>query len=149
MGWKNILLTALIAALFGFAGAELGLHHDPAPSPGKTTLSDTIGDLLEHDLTLTSTQKAAIDTINARYTRQHNQLMANFFMARAQLGGAFSENMSLSAPTKDAIANMQTIVGDLQTLTITHIVDVRGQLTPAQRHIYDQKVVEMLMRDAP
>ena len=35
-------------------------------------------------------------------------------MARAQLGGAFSENMSLSGPTKDAISQMQIIVGDLQ-----------------------------------
>ena len=57
--------------------------------------------------------------------------------------------MSLSGPTKDAIAQMQVIVGDLQTLTISYIVDIRNQLTPAQRQIYDQKVVEMLMRDTP
>lgn len=149
MGWKNVLLTALIAALFGFAGAELSLHRDPdPPAPNRATLNDAIGNL-EHDLGLSPAQKTAIESINSRYTRQHNQLMANFYMARAQLGGAFSENMSLSGPTKDAIANMQTIVGDLQTLTISHIVDVRQQLTPTQRHVYDQKVVEILMRDAP
>ena len=91
----------------------------------------------------------SVEAINARYTRQHNQLMANLYMARAQLGGAFSENMSLSDPTKEAIGQMQAIVGDLQTLTISYIVDIRNQLSPSQRQIYDQKVVEMLMRDTP
>lgn len=150
MGWRSILLTALIAALFGFAGAELGLRHDPGPSEArKITLADTINQLLERDVRLTPAQKTSIDGINARYTRQRNQLMANLYMARAQLGGAFSENMTLSDPTKEAISNMQLIVGDLQTLTISYIVDIRSQLTPDQRHVYDQKVVEMLMRDTP
>lgn len=150
MGWRSILLTALIAALFGFAGAELGLRHDQSPSEARRiTLNDTINQLLERDVRLTPAQKTSIDAINTRYTRQRNQLMSNLYMARAQLGGAFSENMSLSDPTKEAISNMQTIVGDLQTLTISHIVDIRGQLAPDQRHIYDQKVVEMLMRDTP
>ncbi len=150
MGWKSILLTAMVAALFGFAGAELGLRHSAdTPETHKITLSDTINQLLERQITLTPAQKTAIDAINARYTRQRNQFMANLYMARAQLGGAFSENMSLSDPTKEAISNMQTIVGDLQTLTISYIVDIRNQLTPAQRQVYDQKVVEMLMRDTP
>ena len=150
MGWKSIVLTALIAVLFGFAGAELGLRHDPNPAETrKVTLSDTITQLLERDIKLSPAQKSAIEAINARYTRQRNQLMANLYMARAQLGGAFSENMSLSDPTKEAISNMQAIVGDLQTLTISYIVDIRAQLTPDQRHVYDQKVVEMLMRDTP
>jgi len=150
MGWKSILLTALIAALFGFAGAELGLRHDPGSSDTRRiTLADTINQMLVRDIRLTSAQKNSIDAINARYTRNRNQLMANLYMARAQLGGAFSENMTLSDPTKEAISNMQLIVGDLQTLTISYIVDIRGQLTPDQRHVYDQKVVEMLMRDTP
>jgi len=150
MGWKSMLLTAAIAALFGFAGAELGLRHSPGPSESsKVTLNDTINQLLERDVRLTPAQKTAIDVINARYTRQRNGLMANLYMARAQLGGAFSENMSLSDPTKEAISNMQVIVGDLQTLPTKHVVDIREQLTADQRHVYDQKVVEMLMRDTP
>jgi hypothetical protein len=149
MGWKSVLLTAAVAALFGFAGAELGLHNSAPPPPAKVTLSDTINQLLDRDLNLTAAQKTAIGGINARYTRQRNQLLSNLYIARAQLGGAFSENMSLSAPTKEAISNMQLIVGDLQTLTISYIVDVRNQLTASQRQIYDQKVVEMLMRDTP
>jgi hypothetical protein len=150
MGWKSILLTALVATLFGFAGAELGLRQGVAmPETRKVTLNDTIDLLLEQQIDLNKAQKSAIGTINARYTHQHNQLMANLYMTRAQLGGAFSENMTLSDPTKEAIVQMQEIVGDLQTLTITHIVDIRSQLTPSQRQLYDQKVVEMLMRDAP
>jgi hypothetical protein len=150
MGWKSILLTALVAILFGFAGAELGLKRDAtAPEARKVTLNDTINLLLEQQVNLNAAQKSAIGTINARYTHQRNQLMANLYMARAQLGGAFSENMTLSEPTKDAIVQMQEIVGALQTLTIAYIVDIRGQLTPSQRQLYDQKVVEMLMRDSP
>lgn len=149
MGWKSMLLTALVAALFGFAGAEVGLRHGTAPEPRKVTLNDTINQLLIQQLDLAPAQKVSIDAINARYTHQRNQLLANLYMARAQLGGAFSENMSLSDPTKEAIGQMQAIVGDLQTLTISYIVDIRNQLAPAQRHVYDQKVVEMLMRDTP
>src|SRR4029077_9357714 len=134
--------TALVAALFGFAGAEVGLRHSTAPEPRKVTLNDTINQLLVQQIDLAPAQKASIDAINARYTHQRNQLLANLYMARAQLGGAFSENMSLSEPTKEAIGQMQTIVGDLQTLTISYIVDIRKQLAPAQRHVYDQKVVE-------
>lgn len=149
MSWKSILLTALVAALFGFAGAELGLRHESAaPEARKVTLNDTINQLLTQ-IDLTPEQKISIGAINARYTRERNQLLANLYMARAQLGGAFSENMSLSDPTKEAIGQMQAIVGDLQTLTITYIVDIRSRLTPAQRQVYDQKVVEMLMRDTP
>jgi hypothetical protein len=150
MGWKSVLLTAAVAALFGFAGAELGLHNSVPPQPpAKVTLGDTINQLLDRDLNLTAAQKTAIGGINARYTRQRNQLLSNLYIARAQLGGAFSENMSLSEPTKEAISNMQLIVGDLQTLTISYIVDIRNQLTASQRQVYDQKVVEMLMRDTP
>jgi len=150
MGWKSILLTALVAVLFGFAGAELGLKRDATASEArKVTLNDTINLMLEQQIDLNAAQKSAIGTINARYTHQRNQLMANLYMARAQLGGAFSENMTLSEPTKDAIVQMQEIVGALQTLTIAYIVDIRSQLTPSQRQLYDQKVVEMLMRDAP
>ena len=149
MSWKSILLTALVAALFGFAGAELGLRHEgTAPEARKVTLNDTINQLLTQ-IDLTPAQKSSIGAINVRYTRERNQLLANLYMARAQLGGAFSENMSLSGPTKEAIGQMQAIVGDLQTLTITYIVDIRDRLTPAQRQVYDQKVVEMLMRDTP
>lgn len=150
MGWKSILLTVVVAALFGFAGAELGMRREASATEArKVTLSDTIHQLLEQQVNLTPAQKSTIGAVDARYTRQRNQLLANLYMARGQLGGAFSENMSLSGPTKDAIAQMQVIVGDLQTLTISYIVDIRNQLTPAQRQIYDQKVVEMLMRDTP
>ena len=55
-----MLITVIVAALFGFAGAELGLRHDAEmPQARKVTLSDTINQLLEQQLNLTPAQKSS------------------------------------------------------------------------------------------
>jgi Spy/CpxP family protein refolding chaperone len=148
--WKSLLITALVAALFGFAGAELSLARQKAEVPQhRAGMSESINLMLEQQVDPTQAQKASIATINDRYTKQRNLLLAELYMERAQLGGAFSENMTLSGPTRNAIAQMQASVGELQTLTINYIIDLRKVLTPTQRQVFDQKVVEMLMRDNP
>ncbi len=152
MDWKSTLIAAVVAAFSGFTGAELSAGRNTASisafqPANEGTLAETINQLLERQISLSPAQKSQVAAINSRYTHDRNGLMANLYMTRAQLGGAFSENMTLSGPTKDSIKQMETIVGDLQTQTITHIVELRDVLTPAQRQIYDQKVVEMLMRD--
>jgi hypothetical protein len=61
-----------------------------------------------------------------------------------ELAAAMSEEMAFGPQAQTAIDHLQHSVGDLQSSTVLYVLEIRDVLTPEQRMIYDQKVVEAL-----
>lgn len=147
--WASLLLTALVAALFGFGGAYIAVRAAAArPAPTAVGVREAVDDMLQHQLQLTPAQKAAVQTIDERYAQKHNLIWADIRMSNAELSGALAADMSMNQDVKNAIAEIQESVGRLQTETISYVLEVRSVLTPQQRLIFDERVEAALMRDA-
>ena len=150
--WRNLIITIVVAAASGFAGARLGAirsQQQHAAASAQTTLRQTVDAMLSRDFDLTADQKTKVAAIDAEYTRQNNRVLSQLKMTNAELAGALSDDMTLNAMTQVYIRQIEENVGLMQTSTITYIIDIRDILTPAQRQLYDERIIRALMRDAP
>jgi hypothetical protein len=161
--WRGLILTLLIAAAAGFAGAKLGAMggqlRTPQP-PGQGSVRQAVDTLLDRDFKLTDAQKQQVQQIDARFTRTHNQIWSDINTSNAQLASAVAtdlpngrlenaEDMTLSPDAKTAIQQIQNGVGRLHTESILYVVEVRQVLSPAQRNDFDEHIIMALMRSPP
>jgi Spy/CpxP family protein refolding chaperone len=141
--WLNLLITLVVAGAAGFIGAWAG-----ATSLGRAeqipVLRQSINEMVMHGLKLTPDQRREIDQIEARHTKRRNDLRVQIGRANVELASAMSEEMAFGPQAQLAIDHLQHSVGDLQSSTVLYVLEIRDVLTPEQRRIYDQKVVEAL-----
>jgi hypothetical protein len=152
--WRNLLITIVVAAASGFAGARIGaISSQPpvatSPPSAQATLRQTVDAMLTRDFDLSSEQKAKIAVIDDNFTRQNNRIWAMLKMTNAELAGALSDDMTMNAMTQVYIRRIEENVGLMQTSTINYIIDIRNVLTPQQRELYDERIIRALMRDSP
>ena len=150
--WRNLLITILVAAASGFAGARLGAirNQTPAAKPSaQVTLRQTVDAMLSRDFNLSAEQKRQVGVIDENFTRQNNRIWATLKMTNAELAGALSDDMTMNAMTQVYIRQIEQNVGLMQTSTINYIIDIRNVLTPQQRELYDERIIRALMQDAP
>lgn len=146
-GWLNLLITLAVAGLAGFVGAWVGaegLHRREQT----LLLHQSVQEMVMQGLRLTSAQRHDIDAIEGRYTKRRNDLRVQIGKANVELAGAMSEEMAFGPQAQAAIDHLQTAVGDLQSSTVLYVLEIRDVLTPAQRVVYDRKVVEALTNGA-
>ncbi len=148
--WRNLIITVVVAASAGFAGARLGaMRTPPTAATPQTTLRQTVDAMLTRDFSLTADQKEKVRGIDEAFTRQNNRIWATLKMTNAELAGALSDDMTMNAMTHVYIQQIEENVGLLQSSTITYIIDIRNVLTPKQRELYDERIIRALMRDTP
>ncbi len=150
--WRNLIITVIVAAVSGFAGARLGAirsQQQHAATSAQVTLRQTVDVMLMRDFDLTDDQKSKVAAIDAKYTRQNNRVLSQLKITNAELAGALSDDMTLNTMTQVYIRQIEENVGLMQTATITYIIDIRNILTPEQRQLYDERIIRALMRDAP
>lgn len=145
--WRWWLLTAVIAAAFGFLGARLGMQQASPPPLGQGTVRASVESLLQREFKLSPTQRQAIDGIDQKFTRTHNLIWADIRMSNAELAAAVANDMSLNPQAKVAIQEIQESVGRLHTESILYVLEVRQVLTPEQRVVFDEHIIMALMRD--
>jgi len=145
--WRWWLLTAVIAAAFGFLGARLGMQQAPTPGLGQGTVRASVESLLQREFKLAPAQRQAIDQIDEKFTRTHNLIWADIRMSNAELAAAVANDMSLNPQAKAAIEEIQGSVGRLHTESILYVLEVRKVLTPEQRVVFDEHIIMALMRD--
>ena len=146
ISWRMVLITVVIATLCGFVGARFGVSHSPPVRTNQEqTVRQKIDGILQKQFTLSAAQKQTIDQIDDRYTRRRNELIADLHAENVDLAAAVGEGMTLSPLAKDVIMEIQASTGQLQTDTITYILDIRQALTPDQRKAFDEDIVEMMM----
>ena len=145
--WRWWLLTAVIAAAFGFLGARLGMQQAPTPPMGQDTVRASVEALLQREFKLAPVQRQAIDRIDEKFTRAHNLIWADIRMSNAELAAAVAQDMTLNPQAKVAIQEIQESVGRLHTESIQYVLEVRQVLTPEQRVVFDEHIIMALMRD--
>ena len=150
--WRNLVITVIVAAVSGFAGARLGAirnqGHTVKPT-AQTTLRQTVDSMLDRDFKLSADQKQQVAVIDETFTRQNNRIWAKLKMTNAELAGALSDDMTMNAMTQVYIRQIEQNVGMMQTSTINYIIEIRNVLTPQQRQLYDERIIRALMQDAP
>jgi Spy/CpxP family protein refolding chaperone len=142
--WLNLLVTAIVAATAGFAGARMGAQGIGGGAEQTPFLRESIATLTREGLDLTAEQRRELEAIEARHTHRRNALRVQISRANLELAGAMSEEMAFGPQAQTAIDHLQSSVGELQSATVLYLIEVRDLLTPEQRAIYDRKVVEAL-----
>jgi len=163
--WRNLIITLVIAAAAGFAGARLGAMGGQLGAPqlaGQGSVRQAVDTLLEHDFKLSGAQHQQIQQIDDRFTKTHNQIWSDINTANARLASAVAtdlpngklesaaaSDMTLSPDAKTAVQDIQDGVGRLHTESILYVLQVREVLTPEQRNNFDEHVIMALMRSPP
>jgi Spy/CpxP family protein refolding chaperone len=150
----RFLTTLVVAVAAGLFGAFLAAHHRPAflqpPEHSDTlTFRDVMHRVLDAGPPLSPAQKAAVAKIDEGYLTNHNLIRADVQASNAELAAALADDMSLNPAAKKAINELQLNIGEMQTVTVNYIIDVRGVLTPDQRRTFDDHIVAAMMVHAP
>ncbi|HTI66418.1 MAG TPA: periplasmic heavy metal sensor [Caulobacteraceae bacterium] len=142
--WLNLLVTLVVAAAAGFIGAWAGSEGVHRGREQTSLLRQSVHEMVHQGLKITPAQRKEINDIETRYTKRRNDLRVQISQTNVELAAAMSEEMAFGPQAQTAIDHLQHSVGDLQSSTVLYVLEIRDVLTPEQRMIYDQKVVEAL-----
>lgn len=144
MGYRRILLIALVAFAAAIAGVVLGRTISDLPKANETELHA----VLHKHLKLTSQQHAKIDAIEARFAVRRKALEFDMRAANARLAGAIEDEHGYGPKVTEAIDHSHMVMGDLQKETLEHLFAMRAVLNPEQAKMFDGVVVKALTADA-
>ena len=144
MGYRRILLIALVAFAAAMAGVVLGRTISDLPKANETELHA----VLHKHLKLTSQQHAKIDAIEARFAVRRKALEFDMRAANARLAGAIEDEHGYGPKVTEAIDHSHMVMGDLQKETLEHLFAMRAVLNPEQAKMFDGVVVKALTADA-
>lgn len=137
--WRSSLVTIALAGLAAFAGARLGSHQVPTPSQ---PLSERLFGILGDDVELSSEQRQAIVAIADRYSPERDQLRLRSRMSNADLLRTMVQEQHFGPETQEALNQLQIVMGQRLQQSLEYMLQVRGVLTPAQRAVFDRRLIE-------
>lgn len=144
MGYRRILLIAIVAFAAAIAGVFLGRVVTDKPKANETELHA----VLHKELKLTSQQHAKIDAIEARFAVRRKALEFDMRAANARLAGAIEDEHGYGPKVTEAIDHSHMVMGDLQKETLEHLFAMRAVLNAEQAKMFDGVVVKALTADA-
>lgn len=150
--WRHLLLTIALAGAAGYGGVWLGARRlaPPPPPTASPMLPAVVSELARSGLSgLTAQQQLQITQIAGHYLARRGQLRHGISAANFELANALAEETSMGPRTQEAMGRLKDTFGQLQTETVQYVQDLRKVLTPEQQRVFDTKVVEALMADAP
>lgn len=145
--WLNLLLTVVIAGAAGFVGAWAGSGGLQPKKPQPSLLRQSVFEAVHLNLALTPAQQQQVQQIEDRYIKRRDGLRVRIRNANVELARALSEDMAFGPHAQAAIDHLQSSFGDLQSSTVLYVLEIRDVLTPAQRKLYDRRVLEALTNE--
>jgi hypothetical protein len=147
MSWRRQLLVAvLLPAVAGFVGVWVGSRSVQPDSAPPAPLRMAVDELTRRGLMgLTAAQKNRIDEVELRYSERRVSLRSRIAAANSQLADALAQEATLGPKVEKSIADLKTVVGDLQRETVAYVLELRAVLTAEQQAVFDEKVVAALM----
>jgi hypothetical protein len=147
MSWRRQLLVAvLLPAVAGFVGVWVGSRSVQSESAPTAPLRMAVDELTRRGLMgLTAAQKNRIDEVELRYSERRVSLRSRIAAANSQLADALAQEATLGPKVEKSIADLKTVVGDLQRETVAYVLELRAVLTAEQQAVFDEKVVAALM----
>ena len=141
---RGVLLILLLALLAGAAGAWIGgRYFTPSPRSG------SFHELLHDELRLTAEQERRIEVLELKFAPQREALHAELRQANLELAAALRGQATFTPQAQAAIDHFHETMGELQTATIAHVLEMRAVLTPEQVAVFDQRIQESLRQETP
>jgi nickel and cobalt resistance protein CnrR len=138
--WRSSLVTIVLAGLAAFGGARLGSHQ--APTPSTQPLSERLFGILGDEVELSSQQRQTILAIADRYAPERDQLRLRSRMRNADLLRSMVHEQRFGPETQEALDQLQIVMGQRLQQSLEYMQQVRGVLTPAQRAVFDRRLIE-------
>ena len=139
---RGIILILVLALVAGAAGAWLGGRY-LGPHPRTSSFHD----LLHDELDLTAEQERRIERLEAEFAPRREALQIELRQANLELAAALRGRKVYSPEAQAAIDHFHETMGDLQTATIVHVLQMRAVLTPEQARLFDQRIQESLTEE--
>lgn len=140
---RNILLTVVLAAIAGAAGAAASARYlsvdEPPPS---------MHDVLHDELNLTPEQERRLEAAEQRFTQRRAVLTREMQAANAELATAIRISERYGPEVQTAVEHFHSSMGDLQKETVLHMFEMRSLLTPEQAARFDRRVGEALTQES-
>jgi len=139
---RGLLLTVLLAALAGGLGAWFGARYVV-----ERHQHETLQTAMLKDLHLDAAQQRRLDALHADFAVRRAAREAELRRANAQLAAAIRVRHEYSPEVQAAVERFHHTMGQLQTETIVHILDMRRELTPQQAAKFDAHVDRALTEE--
>jgi nickel and cobalt resistance protein CnrR len=135
--WRSTFATIALAGLAAFAGVYLGAEH---AAPRGQPLAERIFELIGDEQELTPQQRETIQAIGARYAPVREALREKSRALNAELLGLMSEEQRFGPRTEARLAELQLVMGERLKLSMEYMLEVRGELTVAQRERFQRNL---------
>ena len=131
---------AIVAILFGAAGALVGQVLLPPPGPAESELHT----VLHQNLGLDNSQTRRIDALEREFETRRGLLEADLRADNASLAAAIRLEHGYGPHVAGAIDASHHAMGQLQKATLEHIFAMRAVLRPDQAARYDAAIERAL-----
>lgn len=141
MGWTRryvlVALVAIVAALTTVYSVRL-------LSPREEAVGSDLHALLHGEIKLTLDQERRIGVLEARFAQDRRNLDQQLRVANAAIAAAYRSEHAYGPKVSGAIDRLHVVMGELQKLTLRHVVAMRGVLSPSQAAVFDKAVDKAL-----
>jgi Spy/CpxP family protein refolding chaperone len=132
-----VALVAIVAALMTVYATRL-------LAPRQEAAASDLHALLHGEINLTSDQEQRIEVLETKFAQDRRELDEQLHAANTAIAAAYRSEHAYGPKVSGAIDRLHVVMGELQKLTLRHVVAMRGVLSPSQAMIFDKEVDEAL-----
>lgn len=141
---RGLIVTLMLAMIAACLGSWIGMACWSRPKDG-----DPLHEFVHHELKLSEAQDRQLDAIEARFALRRAAREADIRSANASLAGAMQGHHAYSPEVAAAAERSKQAMGELQTETIRHVLDMRSLLSPDQAAKFDARIAKALTEQTP
>lgn len=141
---RGLIVTLVLAMIAACLGSWIGMAYW-----GRLKHEESLHEFVHHELKLSEAQDRQLDAIELRFAVRRAALEADIRSANAGLAGAMQQHHTYSPEVVAAAERSQQAMGELQTETIRHVLEMRSLLTPDQAAKFDARIAEALTEQTP
>jgi hypothetical protein len=139
--YLSVALVAVVAAVIAVCAVRAIL-------PQRSSAPDGLHELLHSEMQLSDDQQRRIAALEKGFAHDRRDLDGRLREANAAIAAAYVNEHAYGSEVAGAIDRSHVVMGDLQKLTLRHVLAMRAVLTPQQAVIFDREVVRALTATA-
>lgn len=143
----STLVTAGLGAAAGFAGVWFAISPLRSAEAERVYPWGLVQMLTANELDFTAAERARIHALERDYRSRRSSLGDELQAANIRLVRGLLRENGYGPETAKAVDEVERLVGERQRDTVRYLAAVRKELTPADRRIFDQKLVEAFSAD--
>lgn len=143
----STLITAALGAGAGFAGAWFAVSPLRSAEAERVYPWGLVQMLTANELDFTAAERARIHALERDYRARRAALGDDLQATNIRLVRSLLKEDGYGPETAKAVDDVERLVGARQRDTVRYLAAVRKELTPDDRRIFDQKLVEAFSAD--